>query len=450
MDHPVALQKTLGFFTIWGLGVGYVISGMYFGWNLGLPHAGSYGFLIATAVVSLMYVAFISSYAELACAMPKAGGAFVYATQAFGPKVGFVTGIAQLIEFVFAPPAIAAAIGAYFSLFFENTSALAISIIAYGIFTALNIYGVRQSAIFELFVTVFAVLELFVFVGIAAPHFSFEAFSRDPLPKGFGGIFEAIPFAIWFYLAIEGIANIAEESKNPQKDISRGFFFAMATLLLLALLVFFSAVGVNGWQAIVYPSGSATPSDSPLPLALLHVVGENSFFYHLLISIGLFGLVASFHGIILAASRALFEMGRAQFLPSILGISLANRKTPAVALCVNMILGVSALLTGRTGEIIILSVFGALTLYFISMLSFFRLREKEPHMKRPFVAPFVPWAPLIALILSAIFLISMCVFHFHLACLYFAVLVGSLFYYLAFVPKCAKEVGDADGLQTEI
>ena len=405
MNQPVALQKTLGFFTIWGLGVGYVISGMYFGWNLGLPHAGSYGFLIATAIVSLMYIAFISSYAELSCAMPKAGGAFVYARQAFGPKLGFVTGIAQLIEFVFAPPAIAAAIGAYFSLFFQNVSALFISIMAYGIFTALNIYGVRQSAVFELFVTVFAVIELFIFVGIAAPHFSFEAFSRDPLPKGYSGIFEAIPFAIWFYLAIEGIANIAEESRNPQKDISRGFFFTMATLLLLALLVFFSGVGVNGWQAIVYPSGSDTPSDSPLPLALLHIVGGKSFYYHLLVSIGLFGLVASFHGIILAGSRAMFEMGRAQFLPAILGTSLAKRKTPAAALLVNMALGILALLTGRTGEIIILSVFGALTLYFMSMLSFLRLRKTEPHMKRPFVAPFVPWAPLIALILSGVFLI---------------------------------------------
>ncbi len=450
MNHPVALQKTLGFFTIWGLGVGYVISGMYFGWNLGLPQAGSYGFLIATAAVSVMYIAFISSYAELACAMPKAGGAFVYATQAFGPKAGFVTGIAQLIEFVFAPPAISVAIGAYFSLFFENTPALFISIVAYVIFTALNIYGVRQSAIFELFVTVFAVLELFVFIGITAPHFSFEAFSRDPLPNGIGGIFAAIPFAIWFYLAIEGIANIAEESRNPQKDISRGFFFAMATLLLLALLVFFSSVGVNGWQSVVYPSGSTEASDSPLPLALLHVVGEKSVFYHLLISIGLFGLVASFHGIILAASRAMFEMGRVGFLPSILGTSLENRKTPAAALFVNMILGIAALLTGRTGEIIILAVFGALTLYVMSMLSFFRLRQKEPYMKRPFVAPFVPWAPLLALVLSLVFLISMCVFYFSLACLYFTILAGGFLYYLVFVPRSVKVVADLDYLQTKI
>ena len=62
---------------MWGLGVGYVISGMYFGWNLGLPEGGPYGMLAATGVVTVLYVTFVLGYAELACAMPRAGGAFV-------------------------------------------------------------------------------------------------------------------------------------------------------------------------------------------------------------------------------------------------------------------------------------------------------------------------------------------------------------------------------------
>jgi len=429
MSQSISLQKTLGIFTIWGLGVGYVISGMYFGWNLGLPYAGTYGFLIAILAVSLMYTAFVVSYAELACALPKAGGAFVYATEAFGPQIGFIAGIAQAIEFVFAPPAIAAAIGAYFSLFFENSSPLLISIFVYFIFTAFNIYGVKQSAIFELGITVLAVAEIFIFVFLTLPHFSFSAFSKNPWPQSFGGFLQAIPFAIWFYLAIEGIANIAEESKNPQKDISRGFFYAMGTLILLALLVFFSAVGIEGWQAIVYPQGSNQPSDSPLPLALFHIVGENSFYYHLLISIGLFGLIASFHGIILASGRATLELGRAEFLPQILGTTLEKTKTPAVALLSNMIIGIAALLTGRTGEIIILSVFGALTLYFISMLSFFKLRRDNPHLSRPFKTPWVPFLPLTALTLSGLFLIAICIFHLKLAFIYCLLLIFSCLYF---------------------
>ncbi|NUO54403.1 MAG: ethanolamine permease, partial [Polyangiaceae bacterium] len=73
------LKRTLGPLMLWGLGVGYVISGMYFGWNLGLKEGGPYGMLAATLLVTLMYVTFVLGYAELSCAMPRAGGAFIYA-----------------------------------------------------------------------------------------------------------------------------------------------------------------------------------------------------------------------------------------------------------------------------------------------------------------------------------------------------------------------------------
>ena len=105
------LERTLGPVMLWGLGVGYVISGMYFGWNLGLAEGGTLGLGIATLFIIVMYVTFTFSYTELACAIPKAGGAFDYADRALGRKWGFLGGMAQIIEFVFAPPAIAAAIG---------------------------------------------------------------------------------------------------------------------------------------------------------------------------------------------------------------------------------------------------------------------------------------------------------------------------------------------------
>ena len=73
------LKKTLGPLMLWGLGVGYVISGMYFGWNLGLEKGGTLGLAIATGFIIVMYLAFTFSYTELACAIPKAGGAFDYA-----------------------------------------------------------------------------------------------------------------------------------------------------------------------------------------------------------------------------------------------------------------------------------------------------------------------------------------------------------------------------------
>ena len=86
------LERSLGPLMVWGLGVGYVISGMYFGWNLGLAEGGTGGLAIATFFIIVMYVTFTFSYTELACAIPKAGGAFDYAERGLGKYVGFFAG----------------------------------------------------------------------------------------------------------------------------------------------------------------------------------------------------------------------------------------------------------------------------------------------------------------------------------------------------------------------
>lgn len=421
------------------MGVGYVISGMYFGWNLGLPVAGPYGMLAATVIVTWMYIAFVLSYAELACAMPKAGGAFVYANAAFGPGWGFLGGVAQCIEFVFAPPAIAAAIGAYFGILFPQLSATWIALLAYGLFTALNIYGVKQSAVFELVITIVAVAELLLFAGVTLPSFSWSAFSHNALPEGWLGTFAALPYAIWFYLAIEGLANVAEETVNPQKQILRGFGSSIITLVVLAFLTLFAAVGVRGWEAVVYPNGEAIPSDSPLPLALGHVVGVAHPLYHLLIGIGLCGLVASFHGIIFCAGRAIFEFGRVGYAPKIFGTVLKNRSTPAAALLLNLVIGVLALLTSRTADIITISVFGALTLYAISMLALLRLRRSRPDLLRPYRTPAYPWLPLSALSIAVVCLVAMAVDKPGIAMIYFALLVACYIWFHFGISKHAKD-----------
>lgn len=438
-EKSVELKRSLGPLAIWGMGVGYVISGMYFGWNLGLPQSGPYGMLAATLIISLMYVCFVLSYAELAAAIPRAGGVFIYTHRAFGPYAGFIAGLAQNIEFVFAPPAIAAAIGAYLSIFFPQVQPVAFAVLAYVIFTALNIWGVKESAIFGVFITVLAVVELLLFTGITLPNFSWEKFSLNALPSGWWGVFPALPFAIWFYLAIEGVANMAEEVKNPQRDLSLGFNLSMATLVILALLVFFGAVGIAGWEAVVYPPlAKSTPSDSPLPLALAYVTGKEHPLYHLLVSIGLLGLVASFHGILLVAGRTTMELGRARYFHHALGRLHHTRQTPATALVVNMLLGIGILLSGKTAEMITLAVLGALTIYVFALASLMMLRKIQPGLARPFKTPLYPLPPLLALLIALVALAAVAGFNPRLAWIYLGILAAGSFYFRFWVPKSHK------------
>ena len=432
-------NRSLGPISLWGLGVGYVISGMYFGWNLGLPEGGTLGLAISTLFIATMYVIFTFSYTELACAIPKAGGGFDYASKALGEKLGFIAGIAQIIEFLFAPPAIAFAIGAYFHEFFPSLPIFGIATVAFFIFTLLNIIGVKAAARFELFITVFAVIELLIFSGVTLPHFQLANLQANALPNGFVGIFASIPFAIWFFLGIEGVANVAEETINPQRNVILGFGSSIITLVILCVLTFISSIGVAGWESIVYPSIDSTiTSDSPLPLALSHIVGKDNMLYHLLLTIGLFGLIASFHGLILAAGRVTFEFGRFGYFPKAIGTIHSRFKTPAMALISNMGVGLIALYSGKTSEIITIACFGAITLYILSLISFFKLRKSEPEMHRPFRAPFYPYAQAMALAIAVVSFFSMLYFNFKLG-LIFLTILGISYGWFQFKNNAPKE-----------
>jgi ethanolamine permease len=184
-------------------------------------------------------------------------------------------------------------------------------------------------------------------------------------------------------------------------------------------------VGVAGWEAIVYKNAAGETSDSPLPLAMGRVVGDNSFLFHMLITVGLFGLVASFHGLILAAGRSTFEFGRVGFAPRFLGIVNERFQTPALALLFNSAIGIAALLTGKTTEIITISAFGALTLYIIAMISLLVLRKKEPQLARPFKVPFYPVFPILALSIALFSIIVMTYYNLKLALIYFGIVLFS-------------------------
>lgn len=425
------LKKVLTPIMLWGLGVGYVISGMYFGWNLGLEKGGTLGLGIAVVFIMVMYITFSLCYTELACAIPKAGGAFDYTTRALGKQLGFIAGLAQIIEFVFAPPAIAFGIGAYFHLLFPSLPIIGTAILCYILFTALNIVGVKASASFELFITIVAVVELLIFCGFTLPHFKAENLTTNAFPNGVEGIFMAIPFAIWFFLGLEGIANVAEETINPQKNITKGFASAMLTLAILATLTFCSAVGVAGWEAVVYDA-NGNVSDSPLPLAIKHIPAMGDVFFHILVWIGLFGFVASFNGLLLAAGRATYEFGASSNAPAFLGKVHSKFKTPAPALLFNMAIGIIALFSGKTGEIITIATFGALSLYILSSISYFVLKKKLPELERPFKAPFYPVSPALALIIALVALLAMSYYNQLLALIYFALLAVLFLSYRVF------------------
>jgi ethanolamine permease len=410
-----SLKKTLGGLHLWGIAVGLVISGEYFGWSYGWALAGTLGFLVTTVFIAVMYTTFIFSFTELTTAIPHAGGPFAYSYRAFGPLGGYIAGFSTLVEFVFAPPAIALAIGAYLNVQFPALDARTAAVGAYAVFMALNIAGVTIAATFELVVTVLAIVELLIFMGVVSGGFAWAHFTaggwagaEHPSFAMLGGLFAAIPFAIWFFLAIEGAAMAAEEAKNPKRTIPRAYIFGILTLVALAFGTMIFAGAVGEWPRL------ANIND-PLPQAMKIVVGAKSGWLHLLVWIGLLGLIASFHGIIMGYSRQIFALARAGLLPRRLATIHPRWRTPHLAILAGGAVGIAAIYSDKlvtiagqplTASIVTMSALGAIVMYIMSMLSLMRLRRREPQLERPFRAPLYPFFPLTALTIAVVSLVA--------------------------------------------
>ncbi|BBZ08996.1 ethanolamine permease [Mycolicibacterium doricum] len=379
-------QGTAGWVLLAGLGVGYVISGDYSGWNFGLAEGGFGGLLIAGVIIAGMYLAMVLGMAEMSSALPAAGGGYTFARRALGPWGGFATGTAILIEYAIAPAAIATFIGAYVESLglFGITDGWWVYLAVYLLFIGIHLAGVGEALKVMFVITAIALAGLVIFAIAAAGSFDAAnltdiaptdaAGASSFLPFGYLGIWAAVPFAIWFFLAIEGVPLAAEEAKDPSRNVPRGILAAMAVLLVTGSAVLVLAAGSGGAQLI---SASGNP--------LVEALGDTTM-AKVVNYIGLAGLIASFFTIIYAYSRQLFALSRAGYLPKRLSV-VNSRRAPTLALVVPGVIGFILSLTGQGAMLLNMAVFGAALSYVLMMISHIALRVREPGMPRPYRTP---------------------------------------------------------------
>jgi ethanolamine permease len=400
MEHRQLKAGAAGWVLLAGLGVAYVISGDFAGWNFGLAEGGWGGLFIATILMAVMYTCMVLGLAELSSALPVAGAGYGFARRALGPLGGFATGTAILIEYAIAPAAIVIFVGGYIESLdiFGITSGWPVYLACYALFAGIHLYGVGEALKLMFAITAVAVVALVVFVIGMIPEFDASNLTNiapdesksgasDFIPFGYAGVLAAFVYGIWFFLAIEGVPLAAEETRDPKRDLPRGIIAGMLVLLVFAALILFTAPGGAGSDAI-------QGSDNPLPEALGIAYGENAFVTDFVNYVGLAGLIASFFSIIYAYSRQLFALSRAGYLPRFLSVTSA-RHTPHVALIVPGLVGfllasiyAEATSPAEAGaRMIQIAVFGATVSYVLMMLSHIVLRYREPELERPYTTP---------------------------------------------------------------
>ena len=400
-------QGAVGWILLVGLGVAYVISGDFAGWNFGLAQGGWGGMFIATVVVAIMYLCMCLAMSEMSTMLPTAGGGYSFARTAFGPLGGYLTGTAILIEYAIAPAAIAVFIGAYCQSLF-GIGGWIVYLVCYLIFMGIHLKGAGEALKIMFVITAVACVALFVFIIAMIPHFNSanlfniavtdHAGASNFLPMGYIGIWAAVPYAIWFFLAVEGVPLAAEEAKDPAKSLPRGLIGSMLILAAFALLILFLGAGAAGADQL-------KASGAPLVDALVAVYGKNTWLASFVNFVGLAGLIASFFSIIYAYSRQIFALSRAGYLPKKLSLTNKN-KTPHWAIIIPGIIGFLLSLSGEGDLLILMAVFGATLSYVLMMLSYIKLKISRPNLPRPYKAPGGIVTASIALILSAIAVVA--------------------------------------------
>ncbi|MBV9306163.1 MAG: amino acid permease [Acidobacteriaceae bacterium] len=401
---------------LWALGVGAVISGDFFGWNFGLSEGGFGGMLIALAIMTVLFTGLCFSIAEMSPALPHTGGAYSFARTAMGPWAGYLTGLAENMEYILTPAVIVVGIGGYLGAIFGTSGRWAPLwwLLCYAVFVLCNVAGVETSFRVSLVITLCALAILLVFFAGALPKFDLHRWALGEagwLPNGASGIFRALPFALWVYLGIEQLPLAAEESHDPVRDMPKGILLGLTTLVLFAFLTIILNSGIAPGVKEV------SRSDEPLFLGFRTIFG-NGTTARLLALIGCIGLVASFHAIIFAYGRQIYSLSRAGYFPVWLSVTYGTRQTPGRALMAGSVLGYLAALgiyfaggKSATGAVLLnMAVFGAVIAYILQMVSFIRLRVLFPSIARPYRSPvgivgaalsiFIAAATLLALFLN--------------------------------------------------
>lgn len=380
MGHEKEKTQSLGVLSLWAIGVGLVISGESFGWNIGWGIIGAKSFFVPVLIAATLYFCLVKNLTELTCVYPNSDGPQDFVTLAYGKTVGSFISIILLVEFLFAIPAVANAISEYLGFLSGNhhfDSWVATLFVV--VFCAINFFHISLKIKFVIILTILAVLELNIFSFSIVKEFSFENFmagSHENL--NIHNILLALPYAIWMFLAIEGLALFTKyvDYDDFRGKVSSGYSYSIITLFMLCSTVLILAGGSIIWSEEVW--GFITSNSHPMPAILATVLGQEHIVVKVFTFLGLFGLVASLQGVVSAAIL--------QFENIILEYSFDSFIKRILSTLVVLIVGLVSIWSSSTGMLIEFSVFAAVSLYFGIGLSLYKLRKQDnkkltPHLK---------------------------------------------------------------------
>ncbi len=392
------LRRTIGFWGATGIGIGAIIgTGIFVLIGVASGIAGP-GVILSFIIAGFVALLTGLSTAELSSFIHESGGSYIYTTKAFGAFPGFVVGWMKSFDYIVGASAVSVGFAAYFTYFVgipATTGTLVIVATVWPlVLMLLNMKGLQEASWTNNLLVALKILALLIFivVGAAALIGSGNYSNYHPFfPKGFSGVMSGAAIIFFAFIGFNTIAVMAEEVKNPEKNVPRAILFAFAVCTIIYIGVSLVAVGIVNWEAL----GS---SRAPLEFALKNIT-DNIFILQFVAISALFATTSVIMASIMGGSRALFAMARQGVLPKVLS-TISRQSVPVFTILLSglIISGIVLVTDGNLDWLASLFNFGTLLTFFFINLSLLRLRKLMPDAKRSFKVPLYPYTPVFAMI----------------------------------------------------
>ncbi|MFN0074491.1 MAG: APC family permease [Chloroflexota bacterium] len=408
------LRRALGVAALFSTGYGNVGSSIYYA--LGVTTLYALGAApIALMAAGVFFILTVLSYTEATVALPEAGGASSFARRGFNELMSFFAGWATLLSYVvtISISAFSAVgyLGVFFPVFHEQAWVIGGAVLAIVLLTVLNLMGVREAATLSV---VFAVIDLIVQValvvvgGVLLVNLP-DLFSRIQWGTAptWGGFVYGISVAMVAYTGIETISNMAEEVRNPSRNVPRSYFLLIGSVLLLFFgisVVALAAMPVTCVDGICSTQLTSMYLDDPVAGIAENLPEPFNHIFAPIVGVLAFTilLIAANAGI-LGASRLSFSMGVHRQIPPLFHKIHPTLHTPYVAILFFGTVAVLLVLSGDVAQLADVYIVGAMLTFTMAHLAVVGMRIKEPNLERPFKLPFnfmvrgyeIPITPLI-------------------------------------------------------
>ncbi|MFA6489531.1 MAG: APC family permease [Candidatus Micrarchaeia archaeon] len=380
------LKKEMGMLASFSMGFADVGADVFLA--LGLIAAYAHGLMpLAILIAAIVYVTSGLAYAELAAAIPLAGGASSFGRRAFGKKVSFVAGWGLLLDYTIDIALFAFASAGYLSFFLPQIVPIVPLAAASLIFILLllNLLGVKESSAMNSALTAVVLLILVAFVSIgywkswdgAKFLAGLTPIEQDP---GWDSFLYSITLAMVTFVGIESISQGAEETKNPEKVIPRATLLAIVVVLFFAIVLSVMALG------IVTPQELKENMNNPL-MPIVKAMPFTSVLVPVMALAGFLVCFVSANTGIIGVSRVAYSMSKNGLISRRVNWIHPVFNTPWVTIIIFSLIAMFLAVIGNMVFLGELYAFGALTAYAVANISLIKLRIKEPDLPRPFKVP---------------------------------------------------------------